>query len=116
MLSVFDSFTAWPLYDLLSNKLILFAVANSQCFQTQPLHPMGRWAKPSTSAHTPSTSFSSSWRHHIFLRCAAFEHGKPIYEMDHEVAGERVGRGIPYIVRSHASIDVAALLQDVIYF
>ncbi|MPN23660.1 hypothetical protein SDC9_171053 [bioreactor metagenome] len=59
---------------------------------------------------------TASFLHHITLGGSSFEDIEPIHKMYHKVAGERVGSRITDIVGCYASVDVAALLQNIIYF
>ena len=66
----------------------------------------------------PST-WSSSWspsRHHVFSCGASFEDIEAIDEVEHEIGGEGIGGGIANIVGRDAAADVAALLQNIVYF
>ena len=60
-------------------------------------------------------SSGTSPLHHITLRGTPFEDIEPIDEMHHEITCERVRRCITNIVGCHTSVDVASLLQDIIY-
>lgn len=64
-----------------------------------------------TWAHT---SAKTSALHHILLCGTSFEDVKPVNEMNHEIAGQRVGGGITDIVGGDAAAYVGSLLQDVI--
>lgn len=62
-----------------------------------------------STASSGSAAVTSS-RHHVCLRCTAFKDIEAVDEMEHEVGGQRIGRGVPNIVGRDAAPDVAALL------
>lgn len=62
------------------------------------------------------SSTRTSSRYHVGLCCTIFKDIEAIDEVKHEVGGKGVGRCIPNIVGRDTSTDVAALLQNIVYF
>lgn len=62
------------------------------------------------------SSAGTSSGHHVGLCCSIFKDVEAINEVEHEVGSKGVGCGVADIVGRDTSTDVAALLQNIVYF
>ena len=69
-----------------------------------------------TSSSVWRSSIAASFLHHVTLGGSPLKNVEPIYKVHHKIARERIGGGIPYIIGCHTSVDVAPLLQNIVYF